>query len=704
MLLAACGDASSIITAPEPLARSLTSTTDAGTGTTALTSGLAPSLCADILGSSTSSGARLITWSCHGQPNQQFVRTNEGELRVYGNMCVDALGGAGRDGDAVIIWQCHGGPNQRWTVTDDGRVVGINGKCLDIAGAGTGMGTALILWTCHGGANQRWTTTLAGGTPTPPAPPPPSAPTPPPPPPAPLPPPPISAGGSPAELPREQVDVTMPSLGGRSLYVSSGGSLQAAIDSSRSGDVINVQPGAVFDGTHTLRRKAGTGWIVIRTAVPEGAMPAPGTRMTPARAASANLARVRADFANNPAFKTEPGAARWRLIGLEIAPAPPMLFANALIELGNGTTAELTSRSELPQDIILDRLYVHGTATLDVKRCVAFHSGRAALVDSYLADCHDRSSGESQAIIGYNGSGPYRIENNYLEGAGMGIMFGGAAPGIVDMVPSDITIRRNHFFKPLSWKGVWPVKNMLELKIGRRVLIEQNVFENNWVDGQSGPGILFKSSAQVDHPTQGTEDVTFRWNHVRCSPAGLSIAARPGDPVGTPARRIAVTQNLWTEIGTCNGTRGTRLVQVLGSPDDVAITQNTFVANDGDGPALLFDGGQGARLTVTNNIFPRQLYGIFGSGWGEGTPGLSHYYPNSYSVTGNVFSAAPGDDLSWLTNRYPAGNSFVTGIAAVGFVNPTGDSNGDYRLSTSSAFQGRGVDVATLNTLLAGVR
>jgi hypothetical protein len=486
----------------------------------------------------------------------------------------------------------------------------------------------------------------------------------------------------------------MPSLGGRALYVAAGGSLQAAIDSSRSGDVINVQPGAVFDGTHTLRRKDGSGWIVIRTAAPDGAMPAPGTRMTPSRAASANLARVRANFANYPAFKTEPGAARWRLIGLEIATAPSMLFGNALIELGFASTADLTDRSQLPQDIVLDRLYIHGTATLDVKRCVAFHSGRSALVDSYLADCHDRSSGESQAIIGYNGSGPYRIENNYLEGAGMGIMFGGAAPGIADMVPSDIVIRRNHFFKPLSWKGVWPVKNVIELKVGRRVLIEQNVLENNWIDGQSGAAVLFKTTAYVNHPAQVTEDVTFRWNHVRCSPQGLNVSSRPENTWGTRARRITIAQNLWTEIGRCNGSEAGRMVQLYDGLQDVMIDRNTFISANSAGHFVTFDGTPGARLTFTNNIGQLAEYGVFSSS-GFGAVALQNFWPNAWTFTGNVLVGDPG------INQYPATTSFTPSLAGVGFVDPAG---GNYQLSGASPYQGRGVDVPTLNAYLAGVR
>ena len=40
-------------------------------------------------------------------------------------------------------------------------------------------------------------------------------------------------------------------------------------------------------------------------------------------------------------------------------------------------------------------------------------------------------------------------------------------------VPSDIEIRRNHFFKPLDWLNQsWLVKNLFELKMAQDVLFE----------------------------------------------------------------------------------------------------------------------------------------------------------------------------------------------------------------------------------------
>ena len=56
------------------------------------------------------------------------------------------------------------------------------------------------------------------------------------------------------------------------------------------------------------------------------------------------------------------------------------------------------------------------------------------------------------------------------------------------VVPSDIEIRRNTLFKPLSWKvddpsyagKHWTVKNLFELKSAQRVLVEGNWMEISW--------------------------------------------------------------------------------------------------------------------------------------------------------------------------------------------------------------------------------
>ena len=81
--------------------------------------------------------------------------------------------------------------------------------------------------------------------------------------------------------------------------------------------------------------------------------------------------------------------------------------------------------------------------------------------------------------------------------------------------PSDITIRGNHITRPVSWKGRWQVKNLIESKHARRLLIEGNVIENEWQDAQAGFAFVLKSENQNnDSPwTQTTVRAAVRGPH-----------------------------------------------------------------------------------------------------------------------------------------------------------------------------------------------
>src|SRR5262249_39206743 len=142
---------------------------------------------------------------------------------------------------------------------------------------------------------------------------------------------------------------------------------------------------------------------------------------------------------------------------------------------------------------------------------------------------------DAQAIAGWNGDGPFLIVNNHIEGSGENLLFGGADPSIPMLVPADIEIRRNHIVKPLRWKQgepgfqgtPWSVKNLLELKNARRVLIEGNLLENNWQESQNGFAILFTVRNQDGRATWSVvEDVTFAGNVVRHAANGINMHGR----------------------------------------------------------------------------------------------------------------------------------------------------------------------------------
>src|SRR4029079_4548784 len=179
-----------------------------------------------------------------------------------------------------------------------------------------------------------------------------------------------------------------------------------------------------------------------------------------------------------------------------------------------------------PSDIVFDRVYVHGNP-VSVQHALILNGRSNAIVDSYVSDIHWVGV-ESHAIASWAGAGPFKIVNNFLDGAGANIMFGGADPVIAGLSPSDIEIRGNYLFKPLSYKGMgYAVKNLLELKHAKRVLIEGNVMENSWGDAQIGWAVIFQSATDPPDlaPQTQTADVTMRYNVIKNVWGGADLTA-----------------------------------------------------------------------------------------------------------------------------------------------------------------------------------
>jgi len=124
-------------------------------------------------------------------------------------------------------------------------------------------------------------------------------------------------------------------------------------------------------------------------------------------------------------------------------------------------------------------------------------------------------------------TGPIKIVNNYLEGAGENVIFGGSDPTVPNAVAQDIEIRCNHFFKPIKWmQELWDVKNLLEFKNAQRVLVEGNKFENCWPSNQSGFALLLTPRNQNNTaPWSVVQDITIRRNIFTNVAQGIVMAA-----------------------------------------------------------------------------------------------------------------------------------------------------------------------------------
>ena len=146
----------------------------------------------------------------------------------------------------------------------------------------------------------------------------------------------------------------------------------------------------------------------------------------------------------------------------------------------------------MPHHLVIDRCYLHGSPTYGQRRGLALNSGDATIINSHFSDFKGVSQ-DTQAILGWNGPGPFLIENNHLEAAGENILFGGTDPNIPHLVPTGITIRRNLITKPLAWMitvvdGQEPdrVQERRRTSSSRATSIE-----NNWAAGQQGYSIIF---------------------------------------------------------------------------------------------------------------------------------------------------------------------------------------------------------------------
>jgi len=431
-----------------------------------------------------------------------------------------------------------------------------------------------------------------------------------------------------ANNPRTYIDTAMPTLSGRVIRVSSGDNLQSAINSATNGDVIELEAGATFSGPFTLPAKSGSGWIVIRSSLYNQMRE--GVRVNPSQVSL--MPKLVGGISNSRTLKTDNGASHWRIVGVEMSLENHNLPAlvNSIVELANGS-----------DNIILDRVYVHGLSSQNLQRCIIMNNASSAVINSWLDDCHTKGS-DSQAIIGWNGPGPFKIVNNYLAGAGENIMFGGASIGNGSL-PSDIEIRQNYIYKPLSWRGVWTVKNSFEIKMAERVLFEGNVIENNWEDAQVGFALNIKSE-NLDiktKPNISTNDIIIKNNNVINSRFGVTIigTASSLDKTGTGKTSRIVLENNKLDVLD----RGLQVSDI----ENLEVSHNTI-------PARVNIEGPISNLVFRDNIV---VGPVKGSGLTEGTITLETYAPNAV-FTGNSLVGA-------RANYYPSGNFFPVNLISV---------------------------------------
>jgi len=551
--------------------------------------------------------------------------------------------------------------------------------------------------------------------------------------------------------PKVYIDTTWnPPVGGMTWPVHNSGDFTAALAGFAPGDTIILDAGTVYSGNFVVPYKNNPGhlWTYIESSA-LNSLPAPGTRVGPGdgtnmpKIVTPNLNPALTLCGNTDSTCSAAGTNYIRLVGIELYSTSTVGGGGCTHQLCNDWSYELIrtdspdngTTTTLPDHITVDRCYLHGSPTQDVVHAIIGNGTYFAVVESYISDIHQGTT-DSQAFLAYYTPGPLKIVDNYLSATTENLMLGGGGGYNNPYVPSDIEIRNNHFFKPLSWfscgdggtiqigqyladgtkctgpeQNQWDVKNNLEVKSAQRAVITGNTMENNWLSGQTGTSVLFTVRTGQSGNIAVVDDILFQNNTITNVTSGMTTlegdnvcGAGGGYPQCTTpgeTRRIWVDNNLFLlrnsqdtveHIGIQFSPSGMDLETPPKSYPgltDFIYQHNTVLMSDNSTLYLSanFNIAEGTcsvpipsethNVWVLDNAVTRQIDGQCGFVAGYGITGLGYYMgdpsPVSPRFYGNVMFIAPGDS----EHTYPPNND--TTSTPFTYVNPSG---GDYKLSS----------------------
>ena len=551
-----------------------------------------------------------------------------------------------------------------------------------------------------------------------------------------------------------EIDVGVAPTGAcKTITVDSGQNFQTALTDARRGDTIALgctgagNGGATFQapsGAFVAPSKTGTGTVYIHpNANCIGLLPGVGDRVYPdnlsgACDSEAGLPCVSygADFVRGGGDDTtatsnfdvdamptlvgaadyphqvllfENGADGYLLMGFTVRPPTGLASASAgvqaslLISTANSDTLDPGTA-----DIGFDRMNIHGDATSGAGRGIVFYGcDRCWVANSYIANFLEMD-GDSQGVLACNNSTVIGIYNNYIAASGENIFADLCLTGAsvtATMHATDIDIRWNLIQKEVDWvaligSGLNNYKNLYETKAGCRVLIEGNIFRNNYASNGASAAAQ-ETSVNIKEGDEDTDKYTCH-HTIRKNLWQIGIGnwfkfclAECNGTNTQDGHDLALYNNIahvdGAAYGRGAGTDGHCIYQFFTTGDDITIGNNTCLNKSGPavGASGLFDGSTWSCVVI-NNV------------WNDGgTPFSSSDFstacPGGGSYIGNIL-------VGGTLGNYPANQTgFPAAWANVGFVNyNSGNYGGDVTFDAGSTFKGDCTDTLSIGTTDCG--
>jgi hypothetical protein len=257
-----------------------------------------------------------------------------------------------------------------------------------------------------------------------------------------------------------------------------------------------------------------------------------------------------------------------------------------------------------------------------------------------------------------------------MEAAAQAILFGGAGSAM-NLIAADCLVKDNWMNKPLEWRDEgWDVKNIFEIKHGRRIKIENNLMTGNWGSAQDGTAVLFTTRTDAGEKAS-IEDIEFIGNIVRSSANGISVYGAEG----AGGHRLTIRNNIFADIDGRKWNGGGFFMKAT-AWNGLVIENNTIlqtgnIASAYDEPIRGF--------VFRNNIVFENEYGFKGDGTASGKATLDKYFPGG-DVSFNAF-------IGGSPASYGGKNLYPNTVRQLGFINYEAQ---DFRLRPDSPLRGKG--------------
>lgn len=279
----------------------------------------------------------------------------------------------------------------------------------------------------------------------------------------------------------------------------------------------------------------------------------------------------------------------------------------------------------------------------------------------------------------------------------------GALARIEGLQPQNITVRRNYISKRPEWKellGQSGGKGYFELKACHNCTVDGNIFDHG-----TGSTITTRNQGGAD-PWNDLDGLRYTNNWSKRCNAVFTGYLQDGANLTNRSQNVLFENNLCVgPLGEPAGWEWMLITSnVLSGADNVTIRNNTELiakyrnyTSYADAPIR--------GMVNKDNIHRASGGACFTTGAGESGSPWSDCWPGA-DVSGNVLvniDNNPLDEIrnAWIT-PYPSGGNVITTLAGVGFIDPTLDALGNYRLRDDSLFKGKGADIDKMNAAIFG--